>query len=167
MKLKNISFALLGGLLFCSAAHADQSGVSVLNELLKGELSAVETYRQALDKMSTDANAPELKKYWAEHKDAVAKLQEGVTKAGGQPVVSSGAWGTWAEAVTGAAKAMGDTTALKALKQGEEHGAKEYQELLENKNASAEVKDLVRSTLLPQQQSHIAGLTKIIEMKKS
>lgn len=167
--MKLIRFVALCSLLFCSSsvALADQGAISVLNELLKGEISAVETYRQALEKLSSDSAGAELKKFHAEHQNAVKTLEQQVVKLGGTPVASSGAWGVWAEAVTGTAKVFGKETALKALKEGEEHGVKEYQEVLENKNAPAEVKALVRSTLLPQQEAHIQALSKMISEKQA
>lgn len=45
------------------------------------------------------------------------------------PVHDSGAWGEWAKLVMGTAKLLGDKAALKALKEGEESGLKEYQDL--------------------------------------
>ncbi|MFN8392550.1 MAG: DUF2383 domain-containing protein [Bdellovibrionota bacterium] len=154
----------LGLLLVSSVAKADQSAVSMINELLRGELSAVETYQQAIKKVGPAEGSTDLQQMHSDHMDAVAKLQAEVMKEGGKPSTDSGAWGTWAKAVEGSAKVLGDTAALKALKEGEQHGVKEYQELLENKNTPADVKDLVRTTLLPKQQEHIQTLDRLMKM---
>jgi len=76
---------------------------------------------------------------------------------GGTPVQDSGAWGTWSKIVMGTAKLMGDKAALKALKEGEESGLKDYQEVLQDTDTPSEVKTVI-SSLLPKQQAHIQTL---------
>ena len=134
-----------------------------LNRLIRGELSAVETYRQALDKMKDAPEATELHSLMVEHRQAVQVLREHVLQRGGQPADSSGAWGAWAKLVEGAAQVVGSAAALKALKEGEEHGIKEYERFLEDENADAECKNLVRTQLLPQAGSHIPILDRLID----
>lgn len=146
-------------------AAAAETQVEMLNELLKGELSAVETYRQALEKLGEDPNAVQLRVSQTDHQFAVTKLKAAVEEGGGTAATSSGAWGTWAKAVTGTAKLLGDTPALKALKEGEEHGIKEYQEALENANVSDKNKELIRRDLLPKQSEHIAVINRLMAIK--
>src|SRR5262245_49345995 len=98
-----------------------------LNRLVRGELSAIETYQQALEKMRDAREATELQVIEAEHRGAVQALQDKVLQHGGSPDDSSGAWGTWAKFVEGTARIFGNTAALEALRQGEQHGIKEYE----------------------------------------
>ncbi|MCC6954474.1 MAG: DUF2383 domain-containing protein [Deltaproteobacteria bacterium] len=160
--MKRLLALAVCALCLSSSVSADQGSVSVLNELLRGELSAVETYRQALEKFKTGSRAGELKKFHDQHVTAAETLRNHVVKNGGEPVMTSGAWGTWATAIQGTANVMGETAALKVLKEGEQHGVKEYKELLENENAPAAVKELVRTKLLPQQQEHILSLDRLM-----
>lgn len=155
--------AALSSLAFVSSAFADQATVSQLNEILRGELSAVETYHQALQKLGTEPAAQELKTYLSNHREAVRTLTTEVKNAGGVPTTDSGAWGEWAKVVVGAGKLLGDQTALRALKEGEEHGVKEYKEVLDNPNIPASVKTEISKTYLPRQQQHIAGIDRMIE----
>src|SRR4051794_9547667 len=111
-----------------------------LNRLIRGELSAVETYRQALDKMKDAPEATELHALMVEHRSAVQALREHVIQHGGTPATGSGPWGTWAKFVEGAAQLFGNAAALKALKEGEEHGIHEYETFLEDENADADCK---------------------------
>jgi uncharacterized protein (TIGR02284 family) len=134
-----------------------------LNRLIRGELSAIETYRQALDKMKDAPEATELHSIMVEHRTAVQVLREHVAQRGGNPADSSGAWGAWAKLVEGTAQIFGNAAALKALKEGEEHGIKEYESFLEDENADRECKDLVRSQLLPQARSHVPVLDRLID----
>jgi uncharacterized protein (TIGR02284 family) len=137
-----------------------------LNRLIRGELSAIETYRQALDKMKDAPEATELHTIMVEHRNAAQVLREHVKGHGGNPADGSGPWGAWAKFVEGTAKLFGNAAALKVLKEGEEHGAKEYESFLQDANADQECKDLVRTQFLPQARSHIPILDRLMDMQK-
>ena len=134
-----------------------------LNSLLRGELSAVETYAEALAKVGSEPGAFDLRRIEAEHREAVNVLRQHILYRGGKPSISSGAWGAFAGAVTGAAKLLGNTVALKALKEGEEHGIVSYEGALKDENLDPECRTLVASTLLPQTRSHVPILERLIE----
>jgi len=136
-----------------------------LNRLIRGELSAIETYRQALDKMKDAPEATELHAIMVDHRTAAQVLREHVKERGGNPADSSGPWGAWAKLVEGAAQIFGNAAALKALKEGEEHGIKEYERFLEDPNADQECKDLARTQFLPQGRSHISILDRLIDLQ--
>lgn len=133
--------------------------VDALNELLRGEMSAIETYRQAMEK--AEAGSQDLNRFAKDHRDAADQLWKHVEQHGGKPAESSGAWGSWAQAVQGTAKLFGTAAALKALKEGEEHGLKEYRGALENEDMAPECTELIR-TLAAKQQEHITGLDRLI-----
>jgi rubrerythrin len=137
-----------------------------LNRLIRGELSAIETYRQALDKMKDAPEATELHAIMVDHRTAAQVWREHVTERGGNPADSSGPWGGWAKFVEGAAQLFGNAAALKALKEGEEHGIKEYETFLADSTADDECKELARTRFLPQCRSHIAMLDQLIEAQK-
>lgn len=133
-----------------------------VNQLLRNELSSVETYRQALEKFR-GANGHEndfqqLNTICEEHEDSAEQLETLVRHMGGTPSQESGAWGTWAKIVMGSAKLLGDKAALMALKEGEESGVKEYQEALGEAELPAEAKTVIQSTLLPRQQAHLRAV---------
>jgi len=147
---------------------------TTLNTLLRGELSAVETYQQALAKLDDTKGAAELRRLHAEHREAANTLRQHVHQHGGQPDQGSGAWGVFAKAVEGTAKLFGNDAALKALKEGEEHGIKEYQKALQEKDLPADCRTLIASKLLPQAREHIpvldrfmAGLVERISPQKA
>ena len=141
-------------------AHAT---TDTLNELLRGELAATETYQQALDKLGDQSGAAELRRLHAEHREAANTLRQHIHRHGGQPHQGSGAWGAFAKAVTGTAKLLGNTAALKALKEGEESGISSYEDALEDDDLPADCRDLVRNTLLPQTQAHVPVLDRLMQ----
>jgi uncharacterized protein (TIGR02284 family) len=136
-----------------------------LNRLVRGELSAIETYQQALDKMRDAPEATELQAIEADHRGAVRALKDQVLQHGGTPDDQSGAWGTWAKLVASTARIFGNTAALEALRQGEQHGIKEYERAMEADDVDAESRKLIRSKLLPQAQSHISVLDRLIDFQ--
>jgi uncharacterized protein (TIGR02284 family) len=136
-----------------------------LNALLRGELAATETYQQAMDKAGNDSRAAELRRLRDDHRSAANTLRQHVHGQGGKPDQGSGAWGTWAKAVEGTAKLFGNAAALKALKEGEEHGVKSYEDALNNPDLPAECQTLIRGTLLPQTRSHLPVLDRLMSAK--
>lgn len=139
-----------------------QDRVEPLNRLLRGELSAVETYQQALEKVSTRSCALELERIHVEHQQAVGLLREQIREFGGIADEGSGAWGLFAQTVEGTAALFGETAALKALKEGEEHGLKEYQEIMNDPSLRPEFKKLLTERLELRQKEHIDTLTRCI-----
>jgi uncharacterized protein (TIGR02284 family) len=132
--------------------------IDVCNSLLRGEISAIETYTQAIEKFRDDPEAAFLEGFRRDHIDSANRLRENVRDMGGEPSNDSGVWGTWAKAVEGTAKVLGDSAALKVLQEGEEHGRKEYEAALENDDVLPTCKEMIRVELLPRQLSHIARL---------
>jgi uncharacterized protein (TIGR02284 family) len=142
---------------------ATAEGINILNSLLRGELAATETYQQALEKLREDPSATVLQQMHMQHREAANILRQHIRTHGGEPDHGSGAWGTWAKFVEGTAKLFGNTAALKALKEGEEHGVKEYEEALEENELPTECKTLISARLLPETRNHISALDRIME----
>ena len=149
-----------------TTTSAQACDTDALNSLLRGELSAVETYAQAAEKFSTWDGAAELRRIRSEHVAATNALREKVNHFGGTPADGSGVWGSFAAAVTGTAKVFGQGAALAALKQGEEHGINEYEEALENPDVHPACKDMIRGTLLPRCRQHVADLDRLAAANK-
>jgi uncharacterized protein (TIGR02284 family) len=146
------------------ATHTS-TAIDTLNTLLRGEIAATETYQQAMEKVGNDPGAAELRQIHIEHREAANTLRQHVHQHGGKPDQDSGTWGAFAKAVEGAAKVFGNTAALKALKEGEEHGVNSYENALEDDDLPADCRDLISRTLLPQTRQHIAVLDRIMESK--
>lgn len=133
-----------------------------LNSLLRGELSAVETYQQALEKLGHTKGAAELQRIHDEHRTAANMLRQHIHMQGGKPDQSSGAWGVFAKAIEATAKILGNEATLKALKQGEELGVKEYESTVNGAMLPLDSESLISSTLLPQTRAHIPVLERLM-----
>ena len=138
--------------------------VSSLNSFLRGEISAAETYRMAIDKAADSAdnaaNIGLLREIQEEHGRAAQALRDRIRELGGEPSDSSGAWGAWAKFTQGTANLFGDTSSLKSLKEGEEHGLKDYREGADDIDPTSS--QLVQNQLIPAQQRHINLLDQLI-----
>jgi hypothetical protein len=142
---------------------ADVRQLDTLNSLLRGELAAIETYQQALNMVGLEDARPELLTMQDDHSHAVTLLTERVIQAGGLPAERSGLWGVWARIVEGMAKWFGKASAMKALKEGEEHGAKVYRDALQNGQLDPDSQSLIQATLLPRTLAHVPALDRLIE----
>ncbi|WP_333876181.1 DUF2383 domain-containing protein [Methylobacter sp.] len=140
--------------------------IESIDKLLQDELSATQTYQQALDKLQEDASlgdAGYLQPIYEDHKEAVSTLQEQIRQLGGTPAEDSGAWGTWAEIVQGGANMLGKKTALKALQAGEKNGIEDYEKALQDSDLPSDIRSLIETKLLPAQQSHIRTLDRLLD----
>jgi uncharacterized protein (TIGR02284 family) len=140
--------------------------VDALNVLLRGEISAVETYTQGINKFSDPADRTAsnvLTRLRDEHTRSVETLRSRIVSHGGTPSDGSGVWGAFTTAVEGAAKLIGPQTALAALKQGEQIGLDDYESALKKEDVSTEFKFLIRNELMPRCQEHIKTLDQLIQ----
>jgi len=137
-----------------------------LNKLLRDELSAIETYRQALEKnrkeYGHDARFEQLAQMLRDHEEAASRLRGMIRQMGGTESNDSGAWGTWATTVMGTAKIFGESAALKALKEGEESGVKDYESVLQDHTPPPEVQNVFQS-ILSKEQEHVRQLDRLME----
>ena len=136
----------------------DDKCINVCNSLLRGELSAIETYGQAIRKYSDLPVAEKLQEFRSDHIAAAQLLAQNVREMGGQPETDSGGWGEFANLVQGAADLFGKGSAIESLQRGEEHGRSSYEDALENDDVMPSCKTMIREQLLPPTVRQIAEL---------
>ena len=160
----NIGMAPSNDDLNCRMLGDVDEAIDQLNSFLRGEISAAETYRMAIDKAGdSDDNAANiglLRGIQEEHGRAAQALRDRIRELGGEASDSSGPWGAWAKFTQGTANLFGDTSSLKALKEGEEHGLKDYQRGLDHIDATSA--ELVQNQLIGAQHKHINLLDHLI-----
>jgi demethoxyubiquinone hydroxylase (CLK1/Coq7/Cat5 family) len=127
-----------------------QNDVETLNSFLRGEISAVETYRQAIGRISDEGLRAQLETCQQDHEQRVAAIQERIEKLGGTPAKGSGPWGAFATLVEGGAALLGEKAAVQALEEGEDHGLADYERDVEQ--VHGEARRFVRMELLPAQR---------------
>jgi uncharacterized protein (TIGR02284 family) len=140
-------------------SRADTESVETLNSFLRGEISAVETYKKALDHVKEARLRSELEELERDHEARVAALRERIERLGGQPTESSGVWGTLTELMQAGADALGEKAAIQALEQGEDHGLADYRRDVDQLHGEA--RRFARMELLPAQQRSHDRLSKL------
>ena len=104
-----------------------------------------------------------LREIQAEHGRACQSLRNRIRELGGEPSDSSGAWGVWATAIQGTMSLFGgDKGGLKALKEGEEHGLKEYDAAVDDLDPTSA--QLIDNQLIPAQRKHISLLEQLMNV---
>jgi hypothetical protein len=140
-----------------------EADVKQLNSFLRGELSAVETYDQCIAKIEKNSQiVGTLQDARSSHERRVELLRARVAELGGKPAESSGAWGGFAKLVEGGAKAFGESAAVAALEEGEDHGRDDYKRDL--KDVSPETSAFVQTELLPAQKQTHDALSRLKKM---
>ena len=147
-----------------SSQSIQQGTVDLLNSFLRGEISAVETYRQAIDRLSDDP-LPELRENLASHQRRVEVLQREIISLGGVPESGSGAWGAFTRLIEGGAALLGRGPALAALEEGEDRGLAQYRK--DTHKLPGATRLLVESELLPDQQRTHDRMSRVKRMDQA
>lgn len=155
MKSFFASFLLLTSFLSFAAPKGSDMNPTQLDDLIRGEMAAVKTYDQVIEKTSDEKEREKLVSIRDDHKNAVEKLKGFANRDVKEDTTSAGAWGAFTKAWTGSAKLFGNKTALKALSQGEEHGISEYKEALEDDSIKPELKQMIKTQFIPKQEEHL------------
>lgn len=121
--------------------------VSNLNSLLRGEISAVETYDQAITHLK-DARVDDLIANRDCHRKRVDLIAQNIRSHGGTPDTTSGVWGGFARLVERGASLISDRTVIAALEEGEDRGLAQYRKPGDLDPSSIQLIDTV---LLPRQ----------------
>ncbi|MGB5809301.1 MAG: DUF2383 domain-containing protein [Polyangiales bacterium] len=129
---------------------ATEETIDQLNSFLRGEISAVETYSQAIDKIDNPAVRSTLQQCRTSHQKRVSRIDAEIRRLGGSADKESGVWGSFAKLIEGGAKVFGEKAAVSVLEEGEDHGLKDYKK--DRSDLDPNVRVLVEAELLPEQQ---------------
>src|SRR5262245_18704151 len=124
--------------------------IKQLNSFLRGEISAVETYRQASQRLHDSLCLPAILEGMRSHEERVGVLRQAIRSLDGEPAESSGVWGAFAKLVEGGAKLFGERAAVAALEEGEDHGRDDYSR--DVRKLAPPMRQLVELQILPEQQ---------------
>ncbi|MCB9666680.1 MAG: DUF2383 domain-containing protein [Myxococcales bacterium] len=127
--------------------------INCLNSFLRGELSAVDTYEQALkhvDNLGLRATLTDVRQSHLHRSDTLRSI---IRELGGEPASSAGAWGIFAQSVEGGATLLGESAMIAVLEEGEDHGRRDYAK--DVKSLSPHIRKRVETELIPaQKQTH-------------
>jgi demethoxyubiquinone hydroxylase (CLK1/Coq7/Cat5 family) len=121
-----------------------------LNALLRGEISAVETYSQVIERAFSEELKTSLLNCQIDHVKRVKILKNRIIALGGTPSEDSGIWGAFAKMVEGGASVFGEKAAIDILEEGEDHGLESYRSEIPKLDEADCM--LVETQLLPAQE---------------
>ncbi len=124
---------------------------SDLTKILCAEMSAVETYNQAIETFHHDDDKLQLEIARDCHVQRVDTLAGKLYEMGGSPTESSGVWGKFSRVLDAGGEKVTDKMAVALLEEGEERGIQQYRDLLETTKAIPDIQNLA-SQLLAQQE---------------
>ena len=140
-----------------------EKDIDKLNDFLKSEIAAVETYSQAIEKTGNSSTVVQrLVELRQSHSSRAQLLRQQIVALGGEPAEGSGMWGAFTKLVEGGAKAFGEKAALQALEEGEDKGLQEYRDEMDD--LSEGMRSFIASQILPEQQRSHDTMSR---MKKS
>lgn len=125
------------------------------NKILRGEISAVEAYTQAIAKFGGETS--QLQTICDEHKKNIEALELFVQRNAATPYEDSGLWGKLVKTVVSAANFIGNATSVQALIEGEEHGLRQYRHALDF-NLTMQERGSIEDRIIPCLERHIAAL---------
>ncbi len=132
--------------------------VDWMQRMIRGEYSALDAYRQCIEKLTNKAEKSRLMAFYNDHENNLYFWKGKVGEKFVKPEDSSGIWGDFVSTFMKSAKIFGDETTLNALKRGEEHGLSEYQRLLELDEVPLKIKKIVKEHFIPQIETHISSI---------
>ena len=121
-----------------------------LDECLRGEISAVQTYDLALQSLEISEIGGALRQLRDSHDRRVTLIRDRIRSWGAVPSETSGTWGAFARLIQRGADLFGDRAAIAALEEGEDHGLKLYTEDLDD--IDLDTREFIRHELLPDQR---------------
>lgn len=138
---------------------APRGAITALNELLRGELSALETYSIALRRRPLeDVDRSILNNLAGDHGLNTRILAREIGELGGVASSDSGTWGR-----AGLEGATAGRDMVLALRAGEAHGLEKYRQALDNLDLPNSTRALILRQLVPRQERHLVALDAMIQ----
>ena len=130
----------------------------ICNAFMRVEISAIETFTQAIDKFSGVSTNDSLERIRVAHADYASLLRLLIAEGGTEPATEYGILGGYAQALEGATTLFGESPDLRILPQGETPGFTENKEPFANPGKSDKAGELILRDLPPPLSDHLIGL---------
>jgi len=131
-------------------AVTSEVSIEKLQDCLRSEISAVETYELALHGVTHVGLHRALQEILLSHARRTERLRERIERLGGKAPKGSGVWGAFAKAIQAGADLLGDRAAIAALEEGERHGLDLYTAAAAR--CDVRTRTFIDEEMLPEQQ---------------
>jgi hypothetical protein len=135
-----------------------------LDEILRGEYAAIETYKECISYLKEDKFVSEaLTELKDSHNSAVLYWKTHARISDKIPQENSGLWGVMVGGMLSLSKLGGPKACLSLLKEGEEHGLELYKKMLKDENIDRQQKADIKTVFIPNQKKHIQFLDNLMK----
>ena len=133
-----------------AADKITETTVKKLQDCMRGELAATETYELALTKVQHVGLHRALQNIFSSHAGRVSRLRRRILELGGDVPSTSGVWGTFATLAQKGADLVGDKAAIGMLEEGEDRQLKIYDDAVESVDSTT--RQLIQRDLIEEQR---------------
>lgn len=133
-----------------AATETRDASVAKLQECLRSELSAAETYELALKSVTHVGLHRTLQEILVSHSRRTTLLRDKIAGIGAEVPTDSGVWGAFAKVFQIGADLLGDRLAIAALEEGEDRAVELYTKDLAE--CDARTRKIIDTELLPEQR---------------
>ena len=142
----------------------NQQHIDTLNELLKGELMAMEIYQETEDMQGDEQVMVMLQQFAEDHQEHARLLAERIRELGGSPVTGTGMAGAMAGLSSKINALRGPSHLLKQVYDGEDKGVHAYDD--RSDELDSESQDLV-TEIMSTDHDHLKLFKERMESEKS
>ncbi len=139
--------------------------IDQLNQLLRDEMLACQSYERALKKIKNVKCKEILSDCLISHLQRADKLKVEVTAGGGIPDENSGGSRAFAQFIAQSASLLGNDAAISALEEREETIMRDYEAALQQ-SCDRPITHIIETVLLPEQERTHAALLNAHTMKE-
>ncbi|NMB02088.1 MAG: DUF2383 domain-containing protein [Firmicutes bacterium] len=143
---------------------ANQQYIDTLNELLKGELMAMNIYRETEDLQGDEQVMTMLKQFAKDHEEHAKLLAERIKELGGTPITGTGLGGAMASMSAKFNAMRGPAHLLRQVYDGEDKGVHAYEDRIDE--LDPESQQLV-SAIMSEDHDHLKLFKERMESEKA
>lgn len=143
---------------------SNQHHIDTLNELLKGELMAMEIYKETEDMQGDEQVMVMLQKFAKDHEEHAKLLAERIRELGGTPITNTGMAGVMAGMSSKFNAMRGPSHLLKQVYDGEDKGVHAYEDRIDELDPQSQ--ELV-SAIMSEDHDHLKLFKERMESEKA
>jgi hypothetical protein len=134
-----------------------------IEEIIKGELSAIEAYKKVMTKDLDSKVHSDLEIFLIDHRNSLDYWDVQLRELGIEPDNDAGTWGRFVNVLTKASSAIGETSLLMVIREGEEHGLNLYKKMEHSEYLTNSQRERISNVYIPRQIKHLKYLDQLID----
>lgn len=134
-----------------------------INEIIRGEMGAIESYERILKHVDEDKYTEELNLFLVDHKNSLDYWRNESHRLGCELESYTGIWDKVVGGLVETTSLLGNIPALIAIRESESSGLSMYERLKNSDILKTDHHEAIRKVYIPRQKRHINFLNKMID----